>query len=221
MGNNKDSNMEEKLEKVTLEKDKLYNRNVVLTESKQMLNDKIDEQNKLISKLTDLNDKYLDENSELSKNNRQLEDSNKLLYNNNKDLCDRNITLIKANEELLNENNKVKTRIKVQEKLINELKLNYLDIEEKLKQLSASESSFNISYYEEINKLFRTAVNQQYDNLESTYGLTNVNGFSNQERTELIEENNHLKKELNKMRSSNSWKLTEPLRGVGRKLRKR
>ncbi|MBE6494354.1 MAG: hypothetical protein E7Z84_07085 [Methanosphaera stadtmanae] len=213
-------NKDNKLEKLIQEKEKLYNRNIALTESKQVLMDKINEKDKLINKLTDLNDKYLEENLDLSKTNKHLEDSNKLLYNKTEDMIERNHTLIKTNKELLDENKEINDMIEVQNVMIDDLKVNYLEMEEKLKQLLASEGDINISYYKEINNLFINTMNQQYNHLEAASGYSN-SGFSSQERNNLIKENEHLKNELNKMSNSNSWKLTEPLRSVGRKLRKK
>ncbi len=210
----------DELDKLIQEKEKLYNRNIALTESKQVLMDNVNEKDKLINKLTDLNDKYIEENLELSKTNQHLENSNKLLYNKNEDMIERNQTLIKANKELLDENKKMQEINEVQEVMIDELKINYLEMEEKLQQLLASESDINISYYKEINNLFINTMNHQYDHLKSATGYSNA-GFSSQERNDLIKENEHLKNELNKMSTSNSWKLTEPLRSVGRKLRKK
>ena len=165
------------------------------------LNSKLQSQIKI---LEDANSTYKDTINYFEENNNTLIINNKVLTMNNDELISEKTNLIKQNSKLVDNNNQLKS---INEKLYGENnqinKINTdLKNEIEIRMKNENENNSTIQALNDVNLRLEGDVKQL-----------------NEEKEILINKNNELKQLIGEFKSSNSWKITEPIRKLSFKVK--
>ena len=165
------------------------------------LNSKLQSQIKI---LEDANSTYKDTINYLEENNNTLIINNKVLTMNNDELFSEKSNLIKQNSNLVDNNNQLKS---INEKLSGE--------NNQINKINNDLKNEIETYIKKENKNNSTIQALNEDNLRLEGDVKQLN----EEKELLINKNDKFKQLIDEFESSNSWKITKPIRKLGFKVK--